>query len=151
MNAIEIVTELPDTVTVPLDGLARYPLGPNTENEYVPFGSSNPMLPPAEYSPVLPIATAHELPDGNPVSVNVTLYTVSTNVTETVTGAPFTATLPRELSAVHAGSDERTVYPYVPFGSYTTSVVPVERVVVPRTVTDQLVPLGRFASRYVTA
>ena len=151
MNVTRIVTELPDTVTVPLDGLARYPLGPNTAYEYAPFGSEYAIVLPVVYSATFPIATAHELPDGNPVSVNVTLYTVSTNVTETVTGAPFTVTLPRGLSAVHAGSDERTVYPYVPFGSYTTSVVPVERVVVPRTVTDQLVPLGRFASRYVTA
>jgi hypothetical protein len=56
----------------------------------VPFGSGNVIVPVVDVFRVPFKVTDHEVPDGRPLSVNVTAYVTSVNVTDTATGPPFT-------------------------------------------------------------
>ena len=55
--------------------------------EYVPFGTENVIVPDVDDSLVPLSVTDHDVPDGNPVSVNVTVYLL----TDVVVGVNVTA------------------------------------------------------------
>ena len=71
--------------------------------EYVPFGSVNDMVEVVELSGAPFSVTDQLVPDGSPLSVNVTVYVVTTdavNVTAFETEAPLTVTDPDDGLAV---------------------------------------------------
>ena len=63
--------------------------------EYVPFGSENVIVFVVDENdcPLLKL-TYHIVPDGNPLSVNVTVYVTRLNVIAIFTFAPFTVNVP---------------------------------------------------------
>jgi hypothetical protein len=63
--------------------------------EYVPLGSLNVIVVPVpEYDCPLLKLTYHIVPEGNPDSVNVTVYVTSEKVIDCETGAPLTVNDP---------------------------------------------------------
>jgi len=102
---------------------------------------------------VLPArVTDHEVPLGRPVSVNVTGYSaggIAAKVIDTDCAAPATLTDPDAGVAVYPVT-EPTVYGYVPFASVNTMEIVLEDRVVPFSVTENDVPLGRPLSVNVT-
>ena len=67
-------TLVPLTDMEPDDDDTEYPDTLLTVYEYVPFGSVNVIVPDVDDSLVPLSVTDHDVPDGNPVSVNVTVY-----------------------------------------------------------------------------
>ena len=65
---------VPLTDMEPDDDDTEYPDTLLTVYEYVPFGSVNVIVPDVDDSLVPLSVTDHDVPDGNPVSVNVTVY-----------------------------------------------------------------------------
>ena len=60
----------------------------------MPLGSVNVMLEPVDALATPSSVTDHDVPDGRPVSVSVTVYVTSIKVTDLDTDAPFTVKLP---------------------------------------------------------
>ncbi len=69
---------------LPDDGDTEYPDTLLTVYEYVPFGSVNVIVPDVDDSLVPLSVTDHDVPDGNPDSVNVTVYLLTDFVVEVV-------------------------------------------------------------------
>ena len=87
-----ILETLPPLTTIEPDNVeTEYPDTVPIVYEYVPFGSENVMVFVVEDSVVPLRVTDHDVPDGRPDSVNVTLYS-GVNVTETVAPVPLTGT-----------------------------------------------------------
>jgi len=59
---------------LPDDGDTEYPDTLLTVYEYVPFGKENVIVPDVDDSLVPLSVTDHDVPDGRPDSVNVTVY-----------------------------------------------------------------------------
>jgi hypothetical protein len=96
--------------------------------------------------------TDHDVPEGRPVSVNVTEYSpagIGVNVIARVTPAPFTGTSPEDGEAVYPDFVPTVKVP-VPFGSLNVIELPVVLPVEPFSVTDHAVPDGRPVSVNVT-
>ena len=72
VNVTDFEILIPLTVTDPLDGDTVYPDTVPIVYEYVSFGSENVMVFVVEDSVVPLRVTDHDVPDGRPVSVNVT-------------------------------------------------------------------------------
>lgn len=90
-----------------------------------------------------PLSVAdHEVPEGRPDSVNVTVNVAADPLVNAIafeTAAPLTTTLPEVGFAVYPETVP-IVNGYVPFFSENTTEVVVEDFVDPARVTDQLVP-----------
>ena len=146
-------TGAPCTVTEPVSGVTMTSCVLfRTVYEYVPLGSRKVIELPVETWNVPASVTAQFVPDGSPLSVNVTAYVVAAdavNVIDFDTAAPFTVTLP-ELGLALYPETAPTVYVYVPFASLNVTVDVVELDVEPPSVTDQLVPDGSPPSVNVT-
>ena len=111
LNVIPIFTFAPFTVMVPEDCDVVYPLTEPIEYEYVPFGTENVIVFAAENSVVPFSVTDHGVPDGNPFSVNVTVYVFTgtgVNVTAIFTFAPFTVMVPEDGDAVYPVTEATT-------------------------------------------
>jgi len=93
-NVIVCVTSYPLTVIVPEGGLAVYPVTASTEYGYAPFASENMIEEPVELLVVPARVTDQEVPEGRPVSVNVTEYVTCVNAIDRLTAAPFTVIVP---------------------------------------------------------
>jgi hypothetical protein len=96
-------TATPRTVSNPEPGLTVYPTTDPTVNEYVPLGSENPIVDVVEVSCEPFRVTDHEVPDGRPLSVNVTVYSVGgvfVKLIDKLTDESFTVTLPELGTAV---------------------------------------------------
>ena len=118
--------------------------------EYDPLGSLNVIVVPVpEYDCPLLKLTYHVVPDGNPDSVNVTVYVTRLNVIPIFTFAPFTVMVPEDCDVVYPLT-EPIEYEYVPFGIENVIVFVVEDLVIPFSVTDHEVPDGRPDSVNVT-
>ena len=91
-NVINSFTFAPFTVSDPEDGDIVYPDTAPMEYEYVPLGSENEIVFVVDDS-VFPFnVTDQDVPDGRPVSVNVTEYLTWVKVIATFTFAPLTVT-----------------------------------------------------------
>ena len=87
VNETAFDTLAPLTDMEPDDDDTEYPDTPLTVYEYVPFGSVNVIVSDVDDSLVPLSVTDHEIPDGNPVAVNVTVYLL----TDVVVGVNVTA------------------------------------------------------------
>jgi hypothetical protein len=153
VKVIEADCAEPATVTDPDAGLEVYPATDPTEYVYVPFAFVNTIVLVVEDCVLPAKVTDHEVPDGNPVSVKVTVYVAAdedVKVMGSETSAPLTTTLPDAGLAVYPAT-EPTVYEYVPFAFVKTMDAVVEDCVLPARVTDHEVPLGRPLSVKVTS
>ena len=74
VNETVFDTLAPLTDMEPDDDDTEYPDTLLTVYEYVPFGSVNVIVPDVDDSLVPLSVTDHDVPDGNPDSVNVTVY-----------------------------------------------------------------------------
>ena len=94
VNVTAIFTFAPFTVMVPDDGDVVYPLTEPIEYEYVPIGIENVIVFVVEDLVISFSVTDHDVPDGNPLSVNVTVYVTRVNVIAKFILNPFTVMLP---------------------------------------------------------
>jgi hypothetical protein len=90
------------------------------------------------------------VPDTNPTSVNVTAYADPENVIVAPAVVPWTVTVPDDGLAVSPLITE-TAYENVPFTDANTTVVPVEPLITPFSVTAHPIPVVRPVSVNVTA
>jgi hypothetical protein len=98
-DAVKIVSRLiffPLTVMLPDDGDTVYPDTEPIEYEYVPFAAVNVIVLVVEDSVVPLNVTDHDVPDGRPDSVNVTVYLTKGNDTDLETDPPFTVKEPED-------------------------------------------------------
>ena len=128
MNVTDCATVAPLTATDPNGGLALYPGTTPTVYGYVPFATVKRITVVVDDC-VAPFNVTDQLiPDGNPLSVNVTAYVVAfteENVTASETGLPDTVRLPDGGRTAYPGT-EATVKKYTPFASAKPIVAVVE-------------------------
>jgi hypothetical protein len=98
----------PLTTTLPDAGLEVYPATDPTEYVYVPFAFVKTIVLVVEDCGLPAKVTDHEVPDGNPVSVKVTVYVAAdeeVKVMDSEASAPLTTTLPDAGLAVYPATE----------------------------------------------
>ena len=87
LNVIAFETAAPFTVTLPELGLALYPETAPTVYVYVPFASLNVIVDVVELDGAPFNVTDQLVPDGSPLSVNVTAYVVTADAVNVIAWA----------------------------------------------------------------
>ena len=100
-NVMDCVTFFPLTVRVPEDVDILYPEILPIEYEYVPLGTENVIVFVLEDNVVPLKVTDHEVPDGRPDSVKVTLYVTSVKVTDIGRFFPLTVNDPEDANGLY--------------------------------------------------